>query len=67
MVTWQLREPFFQGAGSYKFGPISAEVDGAGYFETDDVVDFALGVFAKPVNSAPNRTVGYSPVAQTGS
>lgn len=50
-AKWQLREPYFQGANTYKIGPkgeeIEVSVDKDGVFELDAPPAFPLGIFAK--------------------
>lgn len=50
-TKWQLREPYFQGANTYKIGPegqeIEVAVDKNGVFELDAPPTFPIGIFAK--------------------
>ena len=50
-TKWQLREPYFQGANTYKIGPegeeLEVNVDKDGVFELDAPPAFPLGIFAK--------------------
>jgi hypothetical protein len=50
-TKWQLREPYFQGANTYKIGPegqeIEVAVDRNGVFELDAPPTFPLGIFAR--------------------
>jgi len=53
---WQLRQPYFNGPNTYQIGPrdgdkINVKVDECGYFELNEPIDFALQVFARPVDA----------------